>query len=265
MNKYLFILCLASVSFWAQSCTDYGAADSLTEENEIEVFNGSVLDYLLVGNDRLNLKFDSMMFLIDSIPDFKQLLQEGGKQYTIFAVPDACFRFSLSQLAEYRKQKELGGPISLSDLLIEPFVVEDTVIIGATTTLPDTTITEYYYDYRAEVEAMLCRYIIDAKYDTDSILADGGNAVPYSLKYNYQMNIECFLQPASGYSDGGAKRMIFSDMKNSQVKENWNNASVVWMDIYASNGVIHILSPQHNFGFDEFINVFNNYGNEYKK
>lgn len=57
----------------------------------------------------------------------------------------------------------------------------------------------------------------------------------------------------------------FSDMKNSQVKDNWNRVSTVWNDVYTNNGIIHILSPQHSFGFDEFIYVFNNYGNEYKK
>ena len=54
MNKILFILCLTSASLWMLSCTDYEVA-SYPEENETEVFNGTVLDYLSTGNERLNL------------------------------------------------------------------------------------------------------------------------------------------------------------------------------------------------------------------
>lgn len=116
-----------------------------------------------------------------------------------------------------------------------------------------------------DLERMLCKYIIKGSYDTDNILANEGNNSLNSLKYNYQMNIECSRKPASGFVGGGVKQLIFSDMKNSQVKDNWNRVSTVWNDVYTNNGIIHILSPQHSFGFDEFIYVFNNYGNEYKK
>ena len=153
----------------------------------------------------------------------------------------------------------------MSDLLIEPFVVKDTIVNVITPTLNDTIINEYHYDYRADLERMLCKYIIKGSYDTDNILANEGNNSLNSLKYNYQMNIECSRKPASGFVGGGVKQLIFSDMKNSQVKDNWNRVSTVWNDVYTNNGIIHILSPQHSFGFDEFIYVFNNYGNEYKK
>ena len=235
MNKILFILCLTSASLWMLSCTDYEVA-SYPEENETEVFNGTVLDYLSTGNERLNLKFDSMMVLVNNIPDFIQQMEQTDVQYTVFAIPDACIRSSLAQLNEYRKQKELGEAIYLSDLLIEPFVVKDTIVNVVTPTLNDTIINEYHYDNSLN-----------------------------SLKYNYQMNIECSRKPASGFVGGGVKQLIFSDMKNSQVKDNWNRVSTVWNDVYTNNGIIHILSPQHSFGFDEFIYVFNNYGNEYKK
>ena len=142
MNKILFILCLTSASLWMLSCTDYEVA-SYPEENETEVFNGTVLDYLSTGNERLNLKFDSMMVLVNNIPDFIQQMEQTDVQYTVFAIPDACIRSSLAQLNEYRKQKELGEAIYLSDLLIEPFVVKDTIVNVITPTLNDTIINEY--------------------------------------------------------------------------------------------------------------------------
>lgn len=264
MNKILFILCLTLASFWMLSCTDYEVA-SYPKENEAEVFSGTVLDYLSTGNDKLNLKFDSMMVFIKNIPEFEQLLEQEGVQYTVFAIPDACIQSSFAQLNEYRKQKELGGALCVSDLLIEPFVVEDTIVTVISSTLNDTVINKYHYDYRTDVERILCKYIIEGSYNTDDIIANEGNLSLNSLKYDYQMNVECFRKSASGYVGGGIKQVIFSDMKSSQIKENWSRTSAVWYDVYANNGVIHILSSQHNFGFDEFINVFNNYGNEYKK
>ena len=165
MNKILFILCLTSASLWMLSCTDYEVA-SYPEENETEVFNGTVLDYLSTGNERLNLKFDSMMVLVNNIPDFIQQMEQTDVQYTVFAIPDACIRSSLAQLNEYRKQKELGEAIYLSDLLIEPFVVKDTIVNVITPTLNDTIINEYHYDYRADLERMLCKYLIKGSYDT---------------------------------------------------------------------------------------------------
>ena len=264
MNKVLFILCLTSASLWMLSCTDYEAV-SYPKENETEVFSGTVLDYLSAGNDQLNLKLDSMMVFINNIPGFEQLMEKEGVQYTVFAVPDACVRSSFAQLNEYRRQKELGGVICISDLLIEPFVVKDTIVTVITPTLNDTVINEYHYDYRADAEKMLCKYIIEGSYNTDDIIANEGNISLNTLKYNYRMNIECFRKSASGYVGGGTKQLIFSDMNNSQIKDNWNKASAIWYDVYTDNGVIHILTSQHNFGFDEFINVFNNYGNEYEK
>ena len=123
-------------------------------------------------------------------------------------------------------------------------------------------------NFRDTINGNSFQYVNTEKYnsyDTDNILANEGNNSLNSLKYNYQMNIECSRKPASGFVGGGVKQLIFSDMKNSQVKDNWNRVSTVWNDVYTNNGIIHILSPQHSFGFDEFIYVFNNYGNEYKK
>lgn len=111
MNKILFYFRSDFwLPFWMLSCTDYEVA-SYPEENETEVFNGTVLDYLSTGNERLNLKFDSMMVLVNNIPGFIQQMKQTDVQYTVFAIPDACIRSSLAQLNEYRKQKELGEAI----------------------------------------------------------------------------------------------------------------------------------------------------------
>jgi hypothetical protein len=260
MNK-LFVLSFAMALF---SCTGYESVP-FEKMDGIERYDGTFLEYLANGDDRLNLKFDSMMLLIDNLPGFRQLIEDEEKEYTIFAVPDKCFESAFDQLNNYRKQKEKGGSICLADLLIEPFTVYDTIINIITTEVSDTVINEYFYDYRKSTEELLCRYFVEEFYDTDTLLDNEGYASTNSLKYSYTMDIECFREPASGLEGGGSKRLIFSDTKSSQSQESWNRVSTVGNDIYVANGVIHIISPSHDFGFDELINLFNNYGNEYEK
>ena len=54
------------------------------------------------------------------------------------------------------------------------------------------------------------------------------------------------------------------ELIDSQLKDLWKSTNVVWHDIYTRNAVIHLLTNQHNFGYDKFINYFKDYGNEKK-
>ncbi|MDR3220172.1 MAG: hypothetical protein LBU22_14570 [Dysgonamonadaceae bacterium] len=253
-----------SASLCLISCSDYESVP-YEAEPEVESFNGTILEYLSGGDERLNLRFDSMLLLIDNIPGFKQLLEKENTAHTVFAIPNNCFQASFSQLNVYREGKKLGREIFFEDMLIAPFTVLDTTITVISAEKNDTVITEYNYDYRKDLEEMLCKYIFEGDYNTENILYDEGNITVSALKYDYLMNIECFRQPASGLSGKGTKTLLFSDMRNSRTKDNWLRSSTVWNDVYTRNGLIHILSPQHNFGFDEFIKKFHNYGNEYEQ
>ena len=57
-----------------------------------------------------------MMVIVNNIHDYIQQMEQTDVQYTVFAIPDACIRSSLALLNEYRKQKELGEAIYMSDI-----------------------------------------------------------------------------------------------------------------------------------------------------
>ena len=131
-------------------------------------------------------------------------------------------------------------------------------------TLIDTIVVSYHYDYRAQLDSIFCKYLFDDIYDTKEILADDyQNISMESYKYDYRMNMTCQFSPASGIVGEGLMFFRFNDMNNSQLKEVWDVTDVIVHDIHADNAVIHIVTDQHNFSFEKLINKFKNRGNEY--
>ena len=153
------------------------------------------------------------------------------------------FRIFIDQLNTYREQKKQGKALFLKELLIEPFDVEIEI---PNKDDPENPIIEIrHYDYRACVDTLLCRYIFTGKYDTKKIIEAQESLSLESYKYKYQMNVSCTRQTASGIVGEGVRSFTLSD-------------------IYTRNAVIHLLTNQHNFGYDKFINYFKDYGNEKK-
>ena len=166
----------------------------------------------------------------------------------MFAVPNECFEYSFDQLNTYREQKKLGKALFFKELLIEPFDVEIEI---PNKDDPENPIIEIrHYDYRACVDTLLCRYIFTGKYDTKKIIEAQESLSLESYKYKYQMNVSCTRQTASGIVGEGVRNFTLSDMNNSQLKDLWKSTNV--------------LTNQHNFGYDKFINYFKDYGNEKK-
>lgn len=263
MKKFTIITGLiASLLFYA--CQDYESVVSYTPVTE-DHYEGTLLEFLSDKSaDRSGHTFDSMLIIIDAIPGLREELEKEDGYFTLFAVPDECFERSFKQLNAYRANKNLGGEVSLDDLLVEPFTVEDTIINRGDRI--DTLITRYNYDYRAQLDSLFCRYIFTGMNDTKKILGEDDHSLSVeSLKNRYQMNMACYFLPSSGIVSGGTMAFKFSDMNESKLSERWETTDVIQHDIYAHNAVIHIITEQHTFGFDKFIYYFKNRGNEYEK
>lgn len=258
MNKFKILLgVLALIFFYA--CKDYESIAPNTSI-EIEKYDGTLLEYLSdAENNRLRQKFDSMLVVINGIPGLKEQLEKEDEFYTVFAVPNVSFERAFVQLNDYRAQNKLGGQLSFDDLLIEPFTVEHTIEEGSK---PIIIINKY--DYRSQVDSLFCRYIIPGEYTTDVIQKEKGGISIESFKNRYLMNLSCSYGSASGIVNEGARVFEFSDMNDSQLKEIWKTTNVVWQDIHTRNGVIHILTNEHNFSYGKFINYFQNRGNEFE-
>lgn len=182
-------------------------------------------------------------------------------------LPYLLYRMSVSNIhltssTPIANKRNEGKALFLKELLIEPFDVEIEI---PNKDDPENPIIEIrHYDYRACVDTLLCRYIFTGKYDTKKIIEAQESLSLESYKYKYQMNVSCTRQTASGIVGEGVRSFTLSDMNNSQLKDLWKSTNVVWHDIYTRNAVIHLLTNQHNFGYDKFINYFKDYGNEKK-
>ncbi|PCH70311.1 MAG: hypothetical protein COC06_05345 [Bacteroidales bacterium] len=254
----LVLCCLAS-------CEDYDSpySNSVVGVNQ---YDGTVLDYLKEGDQLNQLQFDSMLFVIDSIPGLKDSLEKSSV-LTIFAVPNTCFKTAINALGNFRS--DMARPsLYLKDLMIEPFSVEDTLIVPEEmlldgTIIPADTIFSYrYYDYRSQLERMTCKYIFNEAIVSEDVRINTDGKEMSSFIYEDEMNAKYEQLPASGVLYGGNQRLMFSNMNGSKVESDWLSTYTQIIDIHATNGIVHVITTGHMFGYDNFIADFKNLGYE---
>jgi len=273
MKKLIFIVLGTCIILGCVvSCEDYDSP-YYKDTAEVTSFKGTVLDYLSAGDPTYNLHFDSMMVLINGIPGLRDTLAQDSAEFTIFAVPNECFQSAINALNQYRKNNSKDSLICcLKDFLIEPFTVVDTLIVpevtdeeGTIVTPADTTLVKTKYDYRGQMDSLICRYIFRGKYDSELISENTNGLVIPDIKYGYNMNVAYEQLPATGLLDAGIRRFIFSDMNGSTLETNWTSTYTYYkqaLDLQSDNGIIHLVTPGHEFGFDHFVSFFQNYGYE---
>ena len=175
------------------------------------------------------------------------------------------FSSSLGTLNSFREDYRLGRNLSLKDFMIDPVIVEDTLIEHPNTSQADTTITKRVYDYRGMIDSLVCRYIFEGEYAFDNISNNGGEVEIASLKFGHTMYLESGRYAASGAIGIGGKYLNLIETNSSKLQTQWVTAGVERQDIRVTNGWIHILVPRHEFGFNEMVKRFQNYGNEDEK
>jgi hypothetical protein len=246
---------------------DYGSPYTDVEFTEqIRIFDGTVYDYLSQPDTETGLRYDSLKLIIDGIEGRREFLSDTSVNLTVFAVPNECFQSTMNICNRVRQSAGMVDLI-LDSLLIEPFSVPDTVYtptesIEDDPELNDTVITFRHYDYRRQLDSLLCRYIFEGLFDFDVIAENFRGIEPGCYIYNIKMNIASEQQTASGILNSGRKRILFSDMNDAKVTGSWVRSIANSIDIHTQNGVIHVLSTGHEFGFDDFIYCFKKCGYE---
>lgn len=290
MNKLLNITCgLAALAL--SSCTEFTVADvDLSESKGVGIarYDGTIYDYLKAGDPDLGLTFDSLMYFLD-LPDeekdisgvplelneLRRALKDETGQYTLMALPDSCFRSAIEMLNKYRKLNKLQLTAEDLDEDIdekEKYAVGELTLEklwnyrkSVETIQKDEEGNPVYvhYEYKSQVDSLLCRYMVPGLYDT-SQLATASSVEGQLVQglHSYRMSLLYKRLPASGFLNGGPQEITFYDMGNTLDKDKWEPAKVLWSDIYAKNGVIHVMVPQHEFGFGKFIHYFRNLGHE---
>lgn len=259
-NKYILpIIIAAGSALMTTSCTDY--AQSEPEMVSPVTFKGSVWDYL--ETEHPDMKFDSIRAIVEEIPELKAQLTTNGEGLTFFAPTDASVRHAIEALNLYRKSNKIGEPVYLKDLMIEPFEVEDTIIrVNPLTLENDTTFSYRKYDYRLQLDSLVSRYAFSERVLADYVIDTGGRIKMSTSRYTQEMILESGRHDAYGASEAGIKYLYLVESNGSNMQSSWVKAEAAKRDIETTNGIVHVLSDSHEFGFNLFIKKFKDRGTE---
>jgi uncharacterized surface protein with fasciclin (FAS1) repeats len=181
-------------------------------KNDIKTFNGNSYEYLEENKG----VFDSLLLVLDRIFPLQDTLR--NKEVTFFAPTNQSFTLALQNL---NTQRRLANK--------KPLYLEDIA--------------------RHELDSLMSKYIIAEHITTDSIRYMKDGVYKDAVNHNYRMHVKFNVLNASGYVGGGQHQIIFTDPNNSIFERYWEKTTTNSVNIFTSNGVIHILSPAHNFGF----------------
>lgn len=218
MKKKLYkssvLLLLAVMGIYLSACKK---SDSTYYDytNTVQTFKGSAMDYL---KSKPNT-FDSLLLVLNRFPFVKDSLT--NQKITLFAPVNENFAASVKYLNQTRKAAG-KPPVYLS------------------TADPD------------ELLYMLCKYIIRGNRTTDAYINSVDGFALNTIGINYPMHIKAVKSNASGYVGGGSTTLEYSDMYGSTIKLAWITTKTEAVNIKTDNATINILTPLHNFGFDEF-------------
>ena len=193
------------------------------------------------------------------LKDLKACLQDEQGEYTLLAMPDSCFRTALKQLNLYRKINQLtdaNGELNLEEILAYHKEIE-----REPEKKGDPAITDIY-EYKQVLDTLTCRYVLPGSYDMETLYASGRGLTVMGMYYNYRMRLEAQRRPASGFVGVGTKKLYYYDMCDTQQSDKWVVAQAIWTDVYCKNGVVHVLTPEHEFGYGIFTHYLKNLGNE---
>lgn len=288
MNKKLLAIACGWGTLLFSSCMDTSVVESdISGIRPVGItrYDGTIYEYLQNGDHALGVTYDSLLYLLNysdeesAVPlkftELKACLGDKDEQCTFMAVPDSCFRLALKALNNFRRLNKLTiteedmsvdamdtEKNAIGDLTLEKLLNYHKEIERVDEKKPDKKRTDIY-EYKAPLDSMLCRYMISGLYDTETLsrVTSADGKIVQGL-YPYRMNLIYRRLSASGLIGGGPKDLTFYDMRNTLEMSRWESTKILWADVYATNGVIHILVPQHEFGFGNFIHYFRNMGHE---
>ncbi len=165
--------------------------------------------------------FDSLIKVIDRL-GYQDILKNDS--ITLFAPPNQCFELVLNNLNNLRRQSELE-PLSLSNV------------------------------NALHLDTMMSQYIIKGVHSTQSLDLQDGVSL-FGVKYNYPMNARLGKSSSSGYIEGGAQNVLFQNTNRSALVNYWTSTTTTSNNIKTNNGIVHVLSSDHVFGFTQFVRRF---------
>lgn len=119
-------------------------------------------------------------------------------------------------------------------------------------------------------DTLMRRYMVAGIVTPDSIrFADGVDLVTMSGYWHtseetgddvfspYKMHADLVKQSTSGSTSTNKQRIQFSDKNFSRFRTDWSSSYVKTSSLITTNGVLHLLEPNHVFGFSSFVTFIN--------
>jgi len=177
--------------------------------------------------------YDSLLLLIDVLK-MKEILTDSA--VTLFAPSNSSFQIALTNLNVVRKAQG------------KPSVFLRAIASGKSVAIAD--IGKAKAD-SAHLDTMVARYIIRKLFrSTDFSVGDGQTL--YAVRGGYPMHGKRLYADAQGWQNGGSEVIEFANTKRSVFIPNWSITTTSSVNIKTKNGIVHLLEPDHVFGYDEF-------------
>lgn len=162
--------------------------------------------------------YDSLIKVVDRVGLDQVLVNDG---VTLFAPTNESFELAIRNLNNIRLKADKSR-LFLSDVEYE------------------------------QLDTMMSQYIIQGKVTGDSLASKDGKSLR-DFRYGYPMHGKLTESYSSGYVYGGPSVIEFSNTKRSSFLRNWVTTNTASINIETDNGVVHVLSPDHVFGFNDFV------------
>ncbi|SKC07693.1 Fasciclin domain-containing protein [Sphingobacterium nematocida] len=218
LRQFLLLFPLIALVFGSCEKGDDFYYDYQAEE---KVYEGTIYAYLKSHKG----VYDSLLRVLDRVPDLRRKLDNADSTLTLFAATNRSFEIAVGSLNTTRK---LTGkaPLYLEDVKLE------------------------------DLDSMVNRYVLNQPYYTETLAPFIDGQMVTSTKTDYKMHIQFQVLNASGFVGGGQRQLVFSDTNNSIFQRYWQRVNTLAVDVKTSNGVIHILSGGHDFGFNKFTSKY---------
>ncbi|WP_286858834.1 MULTISPECIES: fasciclin domain-containing protein [Sphingobacterium] len=214
MRKNLFVRCIYAFLVLALLYACAKDKGYYSPISKEQVYKGNLYSYLKSKPG----VYDSLIKVIDRIGLQKKL---EDSTVTLFALTNANFQLAI---------QNLNNTLNVSDK-------------------PGQYLTSVKYEI---LDSLMCQYIVQGRTSSDSLLNQDGKDVR-GIRYGYPMHIGLNRQASSGFLDGGPTIIDFSDTRRSVFNRNWVTTETSSLNIQTDNAVVHVLNPDHVFGFNKFV------------
>lgn len=183
-------------------------------ENQVQAFEGNAYSYLEAQTG----VYDSLLLVMDRLVPLRNTLKNDN--ITLFALTNQSFQLAIENLNKKRAIAD-KGPLYLEDLKL------------------------------SDLDSVMSRYIFEETILTSDLndLVDGD--FYNGITHGYRMHIQYKKLNASGFVGGGQQQLIFTDPNESIFERYWQRSPTNSVNIKTDNAVIHVLSPNHDFGFNK--------------